>query len=257
VLVGALLLVHGLLYEVFPVDRTRAQPAELFVSDVAASLVHRPDHFEDQDLDYLATIAPLQVWRGRYQCHDSGPLIFHPAFDFGPLRARSGRFLALAAETLLEDPGTVLGHRLCAASYLFVPGNPQGTFFHRPPYEVPENDLGLERSPRSWRAFLLTEDIFVWAEQPSRLWLTWRPALPLWLAAATYAGLAARRLWPLLWPGGLLLFQLLNVVLTTTGQEFRFAFPIYLLSWLSLPLAWLVVRPAQARLGQEHLVVDR
>ncbi|MGH8874950.1 MAG: DUF6020 family protein, partial [Acidimicrobiia bacterium] len=247
-LVALVLAVQVGLYELLPVDRSTPAAAELLIGDVAAVLTHDPATLAADERAYLQSIAPRRVWVGRYDCYQAESLLFAPDLDKEAIRRHPDRFLAVAVPVLLRSPETVLAHRLCAASYLWVPAQPDGVFFHRPPYAIAPNDLEIEREPLSWRAFFLTEDIFVWAEQPGRLWLTWRPALPLWLAAVIYAGLAARRLWPLLWPGGLLFFQLLNVVVTTTGQEFRYAFPIYLMSWLSLPLASLVFRPAAAEL---------
>jgi hypothetical protein len=81
----------------------------------------------------------------------------------------------------------------------------------------------------------------VWVEPAGRLWLTWRPALVIWLGILTYVGVAfRRRLRPILWAAVLIAAQTLNVAATSPAQEFRFAFGIYLLMWLSLPLAWLV-----------------
>ncbi len=68
--------------------------------------------------------------------------------------------------------------------------------------------------------------------------------MPLWLALLTYLGVAMRRsLRPLLWPGALMGIQLVNLTLTPLAQEFRFAYGVYLMSWLSLPLLWLILRP--------------
>ncbi len=149
--------------------------------------------------------------------------------------------------TLLRDPDTVLGHRWCAASYLLVPPQPEGSYFQRPPFDIAANEAGFRRNPISDRAFSLTEEIFRWAEGP--LWLTWRPALAVWLGIITYVGVALRpSLRRLLWPGALLAFQLLNVALTTPAQEFRFAYPIYIGALMSTPLLWLAWRPSRATL---------
>ena len=64
---------------------------------------------------------------------------------------------------------------------------------------------------------------------------------------ATYVGIAIRkRLRPLLWAGGLMGAQLINVAAMTPAQEFRYAFGIYLLSLMSLPFWWLIIRPYEA-----------
>ena len=248
-LIAMLFVVLGVLYRVLPVETASIEPSEVFTSDVAASLKHEPGNFSREELDYLAGIAPLDLWTSRYSCYDSSPLVFDPDFKTAVIRDDPGPFRSLAVRTLLRDPDTVLGHRWCAASYLFGPAQPDGAFFHRPPFDIASNDRGWVRDPIVWRAYRATLAIYQWAEPDSRLWLTWRPALVVWAAALTYLGVALRKsLRLLLVPGALILAQLLNVVVTTPAQEFRFAFGIYVMGWLSLPLLWLVARPSEAAL---------
>ncbi len=243
-LLGVLVAVN-VLYVVLGVDRSSIEPAQVFISDVAASLTHEPGNFSPGELAYLETIAPLDVWTGRYDCANSTPLAFDPAFDADAIAEDPGPFRSIVAKTLLRDPDTVLGHRFCAASYLFWPPQPGDAYFHRPPFSIAANDLGIERDPRSFRAYDFTLSIFQWAEPDGRLWLTWRPALVLWLATAAYAAVAWRGPRRLLLPAVLLAAHALNVALTTPAQEFRFAFGLYVCGLLSLPLVWLVVGSAR------------
>ncbi len=237
------------LYPALDIDRGAIEPGRVFISDVAASLTHEPGNFSSTEIGYLESIAPLSVWTGAYDCTDSTPLAFDPAFDGKALDGSAGRFRSLAIRTYLRDPDTVLGHRWCAASYLFWPPQPRGAYFHRPPFAVHPNDLGIERQPISDRAFATTKAIFSWVEPNGRLWLTWRPALVVWLTGAAYAAFAWRpRLRRLLLAGALIAAQVANVAITTPAQEFRFAFAIYLMGLASLPLLWLVARPGDARL---------
>jgi hypothetical protein len=248
VLIVALMVgfVQLVLYRAIPVDRSKPASAELFIPDVASAMTHEPENFAYDELLYLSTIAPNDVWTTRYNCTQSGPLLFAPEFDTGVIRQDPDRFQALALRTMLRDPDSVLQHRLCVTSYLFVPWQPQSTSMQVPPAGIPANDLGIERSPLSWKLFLGTKAVYDWSLRPEVSWLAWRPALPLWLALVTYLGVAIRPpLRPLFWPGALLVIQLTNTALTSTGHEFRFAFPIYLMSWLSLPLAWLALRPQE------------
>ncbi len=237
--------VDGLLYTALGVDRAAIEPSQVFISDVAASLTHEPGNFDAGELEYLAAVAPLDVWTGRYDCTNSTPLAFAPEFDAERIAADPWPFRRLAVKTWLRDADTVLGHRFCAASYLFWPIQPGNAYFHRPPFEIAANDLGITRDPVSYRAYDFTLSIFQWAEPDGRLWLTWRPALVLWAAAAVYAFAASRARWRLLMPAALLAAHLVNVAVTTPAQEFRFAFGLYVAGILSLPLLWLVLRPEQ------------
>ncbi len=235
---------------IFPVEPASIEPAEVFVSDVAAVYRHHPDAFDENDLDRLRAVAPLAIWADRYSCYDSTPLAFDPAFDSQVIRDDPSTYRGLVARTIVGNLPTVLGHRWCAASYFFVPPQPVDAFFHRPPFDIPPNTLGFQRSPISDRAYAVTKAIYIWAEPPERLWLTWRPALAIWAGIITYLGIALRRrLRPLLWPGALIAAQLVNAAGTTPAQEFRFAFGVYLLALASLPLLWLVARPDDAEIA--------
>lgn len=238
------------LYPLLDVDRTSIEPATVFISDVAASLRHEPGNFSEDELAYLSSIAPLAVWQQRYDCRDSTPLAFAPEFQGDVIADDPGRFQSLVISTYFRDPDTVIGHRWCAADYLLWPPQPDDAYFHRPPFEIALNDLGIVRNSISDRAYQLTLDVFQWAEPNGRLWLTWRPALAIWLAIATYVGIALRRdLRILLLAFALFAAQLANVAATSPAQEFRFAFALYLIGLMSAPLLWLVVRPQDARIG--------
>jgi hypothetical protein len=238
--VGAVMFVTLVLFPLVGVERDSIQPASVFIPDVAASFVHNPGRFSDEETRYLETIAGREVWERLYDCHDSTPLVFAPEFRRGVVLGDAGRFRGIVMRTYLRDPLTVLGHRWCTGSFLFVPPQPAGAYFHRPPFGIAANDLGIERDPISYRVYSATLRVFDWVSPADRLWLTWRPALAVWLAAATFGALAwRRRLGPLALVVALIGAQILNVMLTTPAQEFRFGFGIYLMCLLSVPLAWL------------------
>lgn len=227
---------HTLVFNAFGVTPATIEPSEVFIPDVAAVLADDPEVFTNADLAVLKRIAPLDIWTGRYSCYESTSLVFDPSFDVAAIRSDPASFRAVVARAALGDPAAVLRHRLCAASYLFVPVQPDGAYFHRPPFDIPPNTLGIARDPVSWKAHAIAKAIFVWAEPDDRLWLTWRPAIALWIAAAGYVLLAARRRWRLLLPGALLAAQLINVAALSPAQEFRYAFGLYVMAWLSVPL---------------------
>ncbi|MGZ8786071.1 MAG: DUF6020 family protein, partial [Acidimicrobiia bacterium] len=235
VLAVVVVLIQNGLYQLLPVQDATIEPSAVFFPDVAASLVNHPEKFTTEELAYLSSIAPLDLWTDRYTCYDSTPLVFDPQFRQEVVSQAPGDFRALVVRTMLRDPGSVIGHRWCVASFLVVPAQPEGAFFHRPPYEIPPNTLGYARQPISNRAFTATRAVYVWAEE--HLWLAWRPALALWAAVLAFA-VVAWRVRRLLWAAVPLVAQIVNVAATSPAQEFRYAFGIYLLSLLSLPLAF-------------------
>jgi len=233
-----LVIVLGPLYALAGVDRTRAGIGELLVSDVAASFVHEPSNFSADETAFVESIAPRPLWVNLYDCDELQPLLFHPSFSISKLRLESTRFLILGFRTLLRDPDTVLGGRACLASYLFAPPQPTGAYLHRPPFDIPDNALGITRQPVSERAYRLTLAVWEWAEQPGWMWLTWRPGLPLIACLAVLLLLRWRaRLGRLGWVLALVLLHVGNVAFTSLAPEFRFAFPLYLIAWMILPLA--------------------
>lgn len=244
---GAVVVINLVLYPLLGVARESIEPGTVFISDVAASLHHEPENFSADEKAYLATIAPLEVWASEYDCHDSTPLVFSESFDAAVITAEPGRFRSIVVDTYLRDPDTVLGHRWCAASYLLVPWQPEGAYFHRPPFEIAPNDLGIVRRPVSDRAYSMTLAVFQWSEPNGRLWLTWRPGLAILGGLVAVMWLGFRRRLAGLGPAvALSVAQLANVAATTPAQEFRFAFGLYLMGWL-----WIAVAVAR-RDGSRH-----
>ncbi|MFQ5523985.1 MAG: hypothetical protein ACE5F5_10450 [Acidimicrobiia bacterium] len=234
----------GPLYGYLGVQGSGIEPAEVFLPDVAASYVARPETFTPEDLELLEAVAPLELWTGRYDCYDSTPLLFDPAFDHRPVRANPDDYRRLELAVLRRDLASVAAHRACSANFVYSPFQPEGVYFHRPPYEIPENDVGLVRDPISDRAFALTDRVWRWAEPESRLWLTWRPAivvLPALALVVFFVLFRRKRLY--LVPSTLFVAHLINVAATSPSQEFRYAYPLYLVAVFTLTLAWPALRP--------------
>jgi hypothetical protein len=231
--------ITGPLYQLREVSESAIEPVEALLPDIAASLIANPETFDSAELTLLETLAPTEVWTGEYDCYESNGLLFHPLFDHLPVRADPEPYRSLFLEVLLRDPSSVLRHRLCASSFVYAPLQPADAFFHRPPYDFPPNDVGLHRRPISDRAFAVTDRYWRWAEPDGVLWLTWRPAIVVLPALAVTLLLAVvpagRRFLP---PALLFALHVLNVMVTSPVQEFRYAYPLYLMGWLTLLLAY-------------------
>ncbi len=240
-IVVSVFLTVGPLYSILDVQGASIEPAQVFLPDVAASYNAEPETFSEADVDLLEAVAPPIIWNTHYDCRDSTPLLFNPMFDQTPVIERAGEYRSLELAVLLRDPDSVLAHRLCAANFVFAPAQPADAFFHRPPYDFPPNTVGLARAPISDRAFAVTDALWRWAEIDSRLWLTWRPAIVLLpaLGAVVVFAFRARRF---LLPSALLLAHILNVMATSPAQEFRYAYPLYVMAALTLPLLWPALR---------------
>ena len=231
--------ITGPLYQLREVSESAIEPVEALLPEIAASLIASPETFDSTEQTLLETLAPMDVWTAEYDCYESNGLLFHPSFDHLPVRADPGPYRSLFLEVLLRDPSSVVRHRLCASNFVYVPVQPGDAYFHRPPYDFPPNEVGLQRRPISDRAFALTDRYWRWAERDDVLWLTWRPAIVVLPALAVTLLLAlvpaGRRFLP---PAILFSLHVANVMVTSPVQEFRYAYPLYLMGWLTLLLAF-------------------
>jgi hypothetical protein len=251
---GAMIVVGSLipmaLMATLPVVDQPIEPAQVFMPDVAAVVVHDRDALSASDLALVEAVAPLSVYDELYACGDSTPLLFSPGYDNQVIRDDPGAYRGLVVRAALASPMTVLGHRWCAGEYLLSPFNRTGTFVHRPPFDIWPNTLGLARDPVSDRAYDITLWMYKAAEQSEIEWLTWRPAISVLAALVTYGFVAwRRRLRPLLWVAGFFVLHLLNVLATSPAHEFRYAYGLYLISLASLPWWYLIADPSRAALG--------
>ena len=235
----------GPLYSIMDVQGSSIEPAQVFLPDLAASYTAEPGTFSESDESLIEAVAPPIIWATEYDCYDSTPLLFHPMFNQQPVRESPEKYVGLEIDILLRDFDSVFAHRLCAANFVYAPAQPTDAYFHRPPYDIPPNTVGLARAPIVGLAFDLTDQIWRWAEIDSRLWLTWRPAIVLLpaLAAVVVFAFRAKRF---LIPSTILVAHTLNVIATTPAQEFRYAYPLYLMAALTLPLLWPTLRRVES-----------
>lgn len=236
-LASVVFLVVGPLYSLFEVRRQSIEVAQVFIPDLAAVFVGGPERFDVDQTAMIEALAPAAVWTESYDCYDSTELLFHPQFTHAPIQDDPGGYLTLQIGAFLRNPVDVARHRVCAANFIFVPAQPADAYFHRPPFDIPDNTLGLARDPISDFAYRGTLKVWQWAEMEDRLWLTWRPAvviLPTLAAIVVFALRPSGRRF--LIPSTLFLAHLVNVVVTSPTQEFRFAYPLYLTGVLTLTL---------------------
>jgi hypothetical protein len=238
-----------ILLAALPVTNQAIEPAQVFMPDVGAVVVHAPSSISERNMELIVAVAPLDVWQNRYDCGDSSPLLFDQNYSNRVIQDNPWAYRRLVVESAVGAPATVLGHRWCAGEYLLSPINRTNTFVHRPPYDIWPNTIGLARDPISDRAFAVTSWLYIQAERSSIEWLTWRPAIFMLLALVTYGALWLRpSLKPLRWIPTLFVIHLANVFFTSPSHEFRYAFGLYLISLASVPLWYLIADPERARI---------
>jgi len=237
-LVGTFVMVQGVIYAIVGVDRAVTPLGVAYAPEVAAVFHHAPQRLDEPDWVRMAEVADLAVWEGAYRCGHGDSLVTNPEFDATPIRSEPGEYRGLAVRAFFASPGTVMGHRLCAAGHFLVPGQPLGERFETYTYNVPLNDLGVARASKWEGGFNLTKAMLVRTDQRSRLWLFWRPAVLMWPALGALVVLAVRRRRRYMWPGLVVAAYLALGVLTTRLPAFREVFAVYAVAWFSLLLWW-------------------
>jgi len=244
---AVVLATEFVLYGLFPVDKGGIPAGEALLPDLAAQVVAHPSDLASDDLTIVVRVAPLGVWESNYNCRDSNPLMFGAQLDRSALRTYSAELVSLTLRSMAAHPDVVMSHRWCLAAYLFVPGQAAQWYVQRPPFEIPPNEFGVDRQPRSKLARAISVRVFEWSETRGWLWMTWSPALAIWAGMVSYGLLAFRRDKRFRLAAVLFFTQLANVALTTSVQEFRYAFGVYLLGLLSVPLVWVAFRDRTPR----------
>ncbi len=245
VLVGV--AVPMILMAALPVIDQPIEPAQVFMPDVAAVIVHDPTTLSVHDIALVDAVAAREVFTEFYACGDSSPLLFNPGYDNQVIREDPAGYRGLVIRAAIGSPLTVLGHRWCAGEYLISPINRTRTYVHRPPFDIWPNTLGLARDPISDRAYDLTFAMYRAAEKSAIEWLTWRPAVYVLAALITYAGISWRkRLRPLMWIAVFFVIHLVNVYVTSPAHEFRYAYGLYLVGLASMAFWYLIIDPSRA-----------
>ncbi len=246
---GLVLVVQLGLFPLAGVDREVRPIGEAYAPEVAAVYQHHPDEFEAGDVALLRAVAPLEVWEGSYRCEDGNALLADPEFDTTVIRGDPAAYRGLVVRATLIAPETVLGHRVCAAAFVFVPPHPEGQSFATMPREIPDNDIGLRLRPLVSGFHSLTSGMLERSSLPGNLWLGWRPGVLLGFALIGYFVAAVRHRFRLLLPGLLLVSQLLVVVVTVRTPAFSEVAALYLLSLVSIALWWPATRGRPLELG--------
>ncbi len=239
---GVFLLFQVPIFELASVERAVVPLAEVYAPEMAAVITHAPDVFGDEDRLLLEAVADLDVWADAYRCGEGIALVRDRDFDVTPIRDDPDSYRGLLLRTSLKRPLIVLGHRVCASGLLFLPRQPTGERFEAYTYNVPQNEVGLERETKWARAFNVTKAILVRTDRPASLWLFWRPAIVVWpaLLAFAVAMVRRRRQWSL--PAIVFAAVLFVSALTIRAPAFGEVFAVYALALLSVPVWWAVLR---------------
>lgn len=212
------------------------------VHHIAAHLAADTPLTADEEA-FLNKLRPTQDhWS--YTCYIVDPSIKSERFDYSYLAANMRRLTLLAIELALRDPKVELKHMLCVGNELWRFSHPYDSYIYTVPLVVRpdglssvwKNDQGINHTitaPVIEKALI---KYHAWSSMIGILWLTWRPALYfyLFLFGVVIASIRKRD------PGFLLLAipviaQVVVIFILALAQDFRYHYPVLLISMLYTP----------------------
>jgi hypothetical protein len=229
---------------VYPLAGVDPSPQELkyasLLHDVGAVVHHHPEELSTAQRSELEELAPLDQWSRNYSCYTVNPLYYGGNLNFSSLAADPGGFRSVWLAMLQQDPGTLIGHRICAASVAWRPQavDRRIAVTYTVSSGIDPNDAGLVTTPLSDTLHRWGVDLIDQVNKPEREWFLWRA--PTWIYAC-YVGLVVaalrtkRRM--LLLPGVVLLAQQLAVSVINPAQDARYMMGALILAVLLLPVA--------------------
>lgn len=251
VLAGAAVLVLTLValkLVIYPVIGVRPAPPQLNLAsvlhDLGAVAHHHPETLSTESRQSMERLAPIDQWSRNYSCYTVNPLYYRSGMRFDHLAEDSAGLRKAWLEAVVEQPGTIAGHRLCAASVAWRPVavDRDLTLLYTVSTGIDPNGDGLATTPLWEPPHRLGLWLIGVVNNPDREWYLWRA--PTWIylcyGALLIAAVRNRSAWLLL-PGAALLAQQVGVAVLNPAQDARYMMGSLMLAVLLLPLA--SVRP--------------
>ena len=202
------------------------------------------DAIGDQDtLERLDAILPMEEWRETYDCLNVVPLFWAPGIDYGKIDA--SLFLP-AIRAAIAAPDVALAHLLCVNSSVWrlspTEGAvhtlvPLGIWKAEPPLDAP----GLVEQPVIPKLNVWLKAEFAWTTASTpRFVLFWRPTFMFLLLAGCLAMAVLRNpsaCLPLALACAPALLNTLSMMPLTGSQDFRYQLPIYMIGPFLMALA--------------------
>ncbi|MCS6841214.1 MAG: DUF6020 family protein [Roseiflexus sp.] len=227
---------------------------QMQIHQLGAFVVHS-EHLDDSDRALLEQLLPLDQWRNYYSCYGPSPLLYSDPWRAGEVfNARVREFTALWRRLALRDPATLVRHQACLTTLIWRVTQPDDGYLDTWNSELiwkGGRDLGL--APAS--VFPEVRDEVMrqlrLLERPEVIWLVWRPALHLYLTLFCVAAASVRRRsWRMAALALPVAAQSSVWMLLLTVQNFRFQYPVYVISVLALGLLALPASEIRERLQE-------
>ncbi len=245
-MVGLVVAVRGPLYTALKVQPPITPGSLGIVLHHIAAQMHNHTPLTDDQREVLDCLRPGGDWP--YDPYTVNPVVYDGRMRTGYLRLRKFDLMRVCAQLVLSRPDVALRHAVISSSVVWRITHPHNSWTSLSlgvPYAgrvvtIAENVYGLHADSRipalvpAWSAAIAT------AQRENWLWLTWRPALYLYLtlAGAAVAAVRARNARYLVILCPVLLNELL-VGLLAPAQDLRYHYPAYVVGLLlSVFLLW-------------------
>ena len=236
------LIVRGPLYDLAQVNRIKPSPATIVIHQISAML-HAGAQLDAEQLAVLSTYQPLSYWYDKYSCYAATQLVANDIAHPYALSAGEWEYLRIWAQYAPRHLDTLVRHQLCVTSMIWRITQPHESDAHMsvPIAYIIENDLGLTTQPILPGLRPLLNQLWRASQDNEYNWLTWRPALYMYVGLACVAIAAVRtRTWRMLLLGAPIAISSGILLVTSINQAFRYQYPVYLIGLVSIALLFVV-----------------
>ena len=199
------------------------------------------------ELDYLASIQPIESWLRFYNCYSLNGLVYNENVRHQFMESNGDPIIGIWLRSIMQNPGVVLAHQKCVTSMLWQITEPPGRYgrLYTTEQGIVENDLGLKTRSRLPQLRAIISEALDGSHDPQLIWFIWRPAIYFYalLLCVGLAVVRTKNLKLLLVSAPAVLNSLVWLPLITT-QDFRFQYPVYVMA-LIVPTLLFVPRRTQ------------
>jgi hypothetical protein len=196
------------------------------------------------DLDYLASIQPIEAWSTLYNCYSLNVLIYNQFVNHEFIESHGPQLLDIWKRSIITHPEVLLAHQKCVTSMLWQVAEPSRADgrLYTTELGIVENDFKLQKaslSPAIHDAIYYFVNL---SHRPNIIWFVWRPALYLYaLMACIFLAAIRLKKFNLLQVGIPALMNSLVWLVVITTQDFRFQYPVYVMALIA-PLLLFIPR---------------
>jgi hypothetical protein len=202
----------------------------------------------NSDLTFLAAIQPIENWVKFYNCYDLNVLIYNEQVQHRFIESNADQLVDIWQRSVLIRPSVIWKHQKCVTTMLWRITEPEATEgrLYTTELAIIDNDFGLQTRSLWPSLHKVIYDVVTLSHRPSLIWIVWRPAFYL-LLLLLFLGFAAirRKKIDILQIGMPALLNSLVWVPLMTTQDFRFQYPVYVISLIAPALLFVRQRSSQ------------